>query len=122
MSRRMGLARSLGPVSMWAMAVSASSPLTVLAGGIPTTYAATGVAGVASGAETMPSPDEGVNTSALGRGIKAVEKADLAHFPEKWKPIFPKGHAPIKQSRAHPDATRSECALENESLHCCKAR
>lgn len=36
----------LGPVGLWIMAVVASSPLTVQVGGIPTMYAATGVAGV----------------------------------------------------------------------------
>ncbi|WP_170213222.1 APC family permease [Catellatospora citrea] len=36
----------IGPVGLWVMAVVASSPLTVQVGGIPTMYAATGVAGV----------------------------------------------------------------------------
>ncbi|GAA1381262.1 APC family permease [Catellatospora chokoriensis] len=36
----------LGPAGLWIMAVVASSPLTVQVGGIPTMYAATGVAGV----------------------------------------------------------------------------
>ncbi|MEU8075896.1 APC family permease [Catellatospora citrea] len=36
----------IGPVGLWIMAVVASSPLTVQVGGIPTMYAATGVAGV----------------------------------------------------------------------------
>ena len=27
----------------------------------------------------------------------------LAHVPEKWKPVFRKGHAPINEFRAHPD-------------------
>jgi len=35
----------LGPAGLWVMAVVASSPLTVLAGGIPTMYATTGVVG-----------------------------------------------------------------------------
>src|SRR6266540_6956901 len=36
----------------------------------------------------------------------------LAHVPEKWEPVFRKGHAPINESRAHPDSTQSGCALE----------
>src|SRR6185295_6123849 len=38
----------------------------------------------------------------------------LAHVPEKWEPVFRKGHAPINESRAHPDSTQSGCALEDE--------
>jgi amino acid transporter len=38
--------RTLGPVSLTAVAVSASAPMVVLAGGITATYAATGVVGV----------------------------------------------------------------------------
>jgi uncharacterized protein len=35
----------------------------------------------------------------------------LAHVPEKWEPVFRKGHAPLNESRAHPDSTQSGCAL-----------
>ena len=28
--------------------------------------------------------------------------AELAHVPEKWRPVFRKGHAPIDKFRAHP--------------------
>lgn len=38
--------RSIGPGSLWVFAVAASSPMTVIAGGVPVTYATTGVAGV----------------------------------------------------------------------------
>lgn len=38
--------RTLGPISLTAVAVSASAPMVVLAGGITATYAATGVVGV----------------------------------------------------------------------------
>ena len=42
-----GLARrSVGPTSLWVLGVSASAPMTVLAGGVTSTYAATGVVGV----------------------------------------------------------------------------
>jgi len=42
-----GLARkSVGTPSLWFFAVGASSPMTVLAGGVIATYAATGVVGV----------------------------------------------------------------------------
>jgi hypothetical protein len=33
------------------------------------------------------------------------------HVPEKWKPIFRKGHATKQKSRAHPDSTKLGCAL-----------
>ena len=39
-------------------------------------------------------------------GTKLVtvhEPIRLAHVPEKWKPVFRKGHAPLNESRAHPD-------------------
>ncbi len=39
------------------------------------------------------------------------EEYKLAHVPEKWEPVFRKGHAPINESRAHPDSTQSGCAL-----------
>ena len=39
------------------------------------------------------------------------EEYKLAHVPEKWEPVFRKGHAPINESRAHPDLTQSGCAL-----------
>jgi hypothetical protein len=29
----------------------------------------------------------------------------LEHIPEKWKPVFRKGHAPTQESRAHPDSS-----------------
>ncbi len=46
-ARAHGLARkSVGATAMWFFAVGASSPMTVLAGGIIATYAATGVVGV----------------------------------------------------------------------------
>ena len=32
----------------------------------------------------------------------AAEGRALAHVPEKWEPVFRKGHAPINESRAHP--------------------
>src|SRR6476620_12231348 len=35
----------------------------------------------------------------------------LAHVPEKWIPVFRKGHAQTQESRAHPDSTRTGCAL-----------
>ena len=35
--------------------------------------------------------------------IVEKEKKKAAHVPEKWEPVFRKGHAPINQSRAHPD-------------------
>jgi amino acid transporter len=38
--------RTLGAAALWIYAVGASSPMTVLVGGVPTTYAATGVVGV----------------------------------------------------------------------------
>lgn len=38
--------KSLGPGALFVLAVTASSPMTVLAGGIPVTFAATGVVGV----------------------------------------------------------------------------
>ena len=42
-----GLARrSIGPTTLWVLGVSASAPMTVLAGGVTSTYAATGVVGV----------------------------------------------------------------------------
>ena len=28
----------------------------------------------------------------------------LEHVPEKWEPVFRKGHAPMQESRAHPDS------------------
>src|ERR1700722_5893116 len=31
----------------------------------------------------------------------------LEHVPEKWKPIFRKGHATTKKSRPFPDSTES---------------
>jgi protein ImuB len=34
-----------------------------------------------------------------------------AHVPEKWTPVFRKGHAPIKESRGHPDSIQSGCPL-----------
>ncbi|GAA1370390.1 APC family permease [Catellatospora chokoriensis] len=47
MSVRVALAqRTLGSSALWVYAVGASSPLTVLVGGLPTTYTATGVVGV----------------------------------------------------------------------------
>jgi amino acid transporter len=39
MNGRMGLTRSLGGLGLWATAISASSPLTVLIGGLPTMFA-----------------------------------------------------------------------------------
>ena len=42
-----GLARrSIGPTTLWVLGVSASAPMTVLAGGVTSTYAATEVVGV----------------------------------------------------------------------------
>ncbi len=34
-----------------------------------------------------------------------------AHVPEKWIPVFRKGHAPVGKPGARSDAFRSECAL-----------
>jgi amino acid transporter len=45
-NRRMGLAGSMGTWSLMAMAVSASSPMVVLVGGVVTMYSATGAVGV----------------------------------------------------------------------------
>jgi len=33
------------------------------------------------------------------------------HVPEKWKPVFRKGHATEQESRAHPNSVESGCAL-----------
>src|SRR5262245_29597711 len=30
----------------------------------------------------------------------------------KWEPVFRKGHAPLKEARAHPDLVQLGCALE----------
>ena len=46
LSPRLGLYRSVGAWSLWSMAVAASSPLVVLAGGDVAMYASTGVVGV----------------------------------------------------------------------------
>src|SRR5437016_1329154 len=35
----------------------------------------------------------------------------LAHVPEKWEPVFRKGHAQTQQSRAHRDSIQSGRAL-----------
>jgi len=35
----------------------------------------------------------------------------LEHVPEKWKPVFRKGHATEQESGAHPDSIESGCAL-----------
>jgi branched-chain amino acid transport system substrate-binding protein len=35
----------------------------------------------------------------------------LAHVPEKWAPVFRKGHAPTQETRAHPDSTEPGCVL-----------
>src|SRR5262245_37687108 len=32
----------------------------------------------------------------------------LAHVPEKWEPVFRKGHAPIKEAGAHPDGSNRD--------------
>src|SRR5216684_6928836 len=40
----------------------------------------------------------------------------LAHVPEKWEPVFRRGHAPINESRTHPDSTQSGCALGDEPI------
>src|SRR6476661_1487255 len=38
-------------------------------------------------------------------------KATLAHVPEKWIPVFRKGHAQTQESRGHPDSIETGCAL-----------
>ena len=48
----------------------------------------------------------------LARGPAADANISLAHVPEKWRPVFRKGHAPVNESRAHPDPTQPGCALE----------
>src|SRR5262249_26849601 len=34
-----------------------------------------------------------------------------AHIPEKWVPVFRKGYALMRESRAQPDSFQSGCAL-----------
>ena len=36
-------------------------------------------------------------------GVRDLRR--LAHVPEKWKPVFRKGHAQKQESRAHPDSS-----------------
>src|SRR5262249_48867658 len=45
--------------------------------------------------------------------LRMKRERRLAHVPEKWVPVFRKGHAPINESGAHPDSTRSGCAPEH---------
>jgi arginase len=48
---------------------------------------------------------------AGAKAAAAAAMARLAHVPEKWDPVFRKGHAPLNESRAHPDSIQSGCAL-----------
>ena len=41
----------------------------------------------------------------------------LAHVPEKWAPVFRKGHAPMQEARAHAGSTWPGCALVAEPAH-----
>ena len=50
--------------------------------------------------------------AALRQKFARLEQ-ELAHVPEKWEPVFRKGHAPINESRAHPDSSQSGCALDD---------
>jgi uncharacterized protein (TIGR02186 family) len=40
-----------------------------------------------------------------------VNYPHLEHVPQKWKPVFRRGHATAQESRAQPDSTKSGCAL-----------
>jgi len=40
----------------------------------------------------------------------------MEHVPEKWKPVFRKGHATEQESRAQLDSTESGCALAAAAL------
>ncbi len=46
-----------------------------------------------------------------GAPLRALSDDDLEHVPEKWEPVFRKGNAQMHESRAHADASQSECAL-----------
>ncbi|GAA2351695.1 APC family permease [Dactylosporangium salmoneum] len=67
--------RQLGAPTLFVLAISASSPLTVLGGGIPATLAATGVIAVA-----VSFPLLSVMLAALAVGYTAAVKA-MAHAP-----------------------------------------
>src|SRR4051794_26395815 len=67
--------RHLGAPTLFVLAVSAASPLTVLGGGIPATLAATGVIAVA-----VSFPLLAVMLAALAVGYTAAAKA-MAHAP-----------------------------------------
>jgi NitT/TauT family transport system ATP-binding protein len=43
--------------------------------------------------------------------IVLSERLQLEHVPEKWNPVFRKGHATTQETRAHPDSIESACAL-----------
>ena len=55
--------------------------------------AGAGAGGAAQGAQD-PAPQDA-----------AEQDAPPAHVPEKWEPVFRKGHAPIKEAGAHSDST-----------------
>jgi hypothetical protein len=40
----------------------------------------------------------------------------LEHVPEKWAPVFRKGHATTQESRAHPDSIQTGCALGRDAI------
>src|SRR5262249_18453994 len=40
----------------------------------------------------------------------------LAHVPAKWPPVRRQGHAPTRESGAHPDSAGMGCALEMENF------
>src|ERR1043166_1592588 len=40
----------------------------------------------------------------------------LAHVPAKWPPVRRRGHAPTRESGAHPDSAGTGCALAMENV------
>jgi hypothetical protein len=47
----------------------------------------------------------------LPAALALVQAPASAHVPEKWEPVFRKGHAQTKETGAHRDSAQSGCAL-----------
>jgi tripartite-type tricarboxylate transporter receptor subunit TctC len=45
------------------------------------------------------------------RSFVALVARALAHFPERWTPVFRQEHAQLKEARAHRNSIQSGCAL-----------